>query len=244
MSHRTRFGATRDLKRHTLKKKFRRGGRAANQFRRDAWPGLLQEVNDKAHNHLGSRMGRCARIFGPFPRLPLVSCLRLQLSQKRHVKRRVRHTENEFGPYKSPGASLLRYVGRARRQPGRRPPMVPKNSTSAAPQGATAAEDATDAASGTPTRRGQPALARGCSSPRVGARSTPRRPARDRGRASPGHPSAAPHRWRLCYDSPFDSADRRQIVSTARACGPAARSSAGASRADILVLVVTKKSSN
>ena len=131
-------------------------------------------------------MGRCARIFGPFPRLPLVSCLRLQLSQKRHVKRRVRHTENEFGPYKSPGASLLRYVGRARRQPGRRPPMVPKNSTSAAPQGATAAEDATDAAPGTPTRRTQPVLAHGCSSQRVGAGSTPRRPERDRGRASPG----------------------------------------------------------
>ena len=161
MSHRTRFGATRDFKRHTLKKKFRRGGRAANQFRRDAWPGLLREVNEKAHNHLGSRMGRCARIFGPFPRLPLVSCLRLQLSQKRHVKRPVRHTENEFGPQRSPGASLLRHVGRARRQPRRKHPMGPQKNTSAASQGARAAEDATDAASGTPTRRGQPGLAGG-----------------------------------------------------------------------------------
>ena len=105
---------------------------------------------------------------------------------ERHVKRPVRHTENEFGPQRSPGASLLRYVGRAKRQPGRRPPMVPKNSTSAAPQGATAAEDASDAASGTLTRHRQPALARGCSSPRVGAHSTPRRPERDRSRASPG----------------------------------------------------------
>ena len=195
MSHGTRFGATRDFKRHTLKKKFRRGGRATNQFRRDAWPGLLQEVNEKAHNHLGSRMGRFARIFRTFTSFLLVSLPQTSLSQKRHVKRPVRHTENEFGPCKSPGASLLRHVGRARRQPGRRPPMVPKNSTSAAPQGATAAGDATDAASGTPTRRRQPVLARGCSSPRVGARSTPHRPERDRGRASPGHPSAAAYRW-------------------------------------------------
>ena len=126
MSHGTRFGATRDFKRHTLKKKFRRGGHAANQFRRDAWRELLREVNKKAHNHLGSRMGRCARNFGPFPRLPLVSCLRLQLLQKRHVKRRARHTENEFGPCKSPGASLLRYVGRARRQPRRKHPIGPQ----------------------------------------------------------------------------------------------------------------------
>ena len=147
-------------------------------------------------------------------------------ARKRHVKRRVCHTENAFGPYKSPGASLLRYVGRARRQPGRSPPIGPQNSTSAASQGATAAEDATDAASGTPTRRRQPALAQGCSSPRVGARSTPRRLERDRGRASPGQylgdgvPLAGGH-------SVLDSADRRQIASTARACGPAARSSAG-----------------
>ena len=55
-----------------------------------------------------------------------------------------------------------------------------------ASQGARAAQDATDAAPGTLTRRRQPALAQGCSSPRVGARSTPRGPARDRGRASPG----------------------------------------------------------
>ena len=171
--------------------------------------------------------------------LPQTSAL-----QKRHVKRRARHTENEFGPCKSPGASLLRYVGRARRQPRRKRPIGPQKSTSAASQGARAAQEATDAAPGTLTRRRQPALARGCSSPRVGARSTPRRPERDRGRASPGHPSAAAHRWRLGYDSPLDSADQRQITLTARACGPAARSSAGASRADILVLVVTEKSSN
>ena len=187
MSHRTRSETTRDLKRHSLKKKIRRGGRVTNQFRRDAWPGLLQEVNEKAHNHPGSRMGRFARIFCPFPRLPLVSCLRLQLSQKRHVKRRVRHTENEFGPYKSPGASLLRYVGRARRQPRRKRPIGPQKSTSAASQGARAAQEATDAAPGTLTRRRHPALARDCSSPRGGASSTPRRPARDRGRASPSH---------------------------------------------------------
>ena len=128
--------------------------------------------------------------------LPPYSCLQLQSARKGHVKRRVCHIKNEFGPCKSPGASLLRYVGRARRQPGRRPPMVPKNSTSAASQGATAAEDATDAASGTPTRRGQPIRAEENSSPRVGAHSTPRRPERDRGRASPGHTSAAAHRWR------------------------------------------------
>ena len=99
--------------------------------------------------------------------------------------------------------------------------MVPKNSTSAAPQGATAAEDATDAASGMPTRRRQPILALGCSSPRVGARTTPRRPERDRGRASPGHALAAAHRWRAdpAYDSHLDSADRRQIASTERAGG-------------------------
>ena len=118
--------------------------------------------------------------------LPPILALKLHSPQKRHVKRPVRHTENEFGPYKSPGASLLRYVGRARRQPRRKHPMGPQKSTSAAPQGTTAAEDATDAASGTPTRRGQPDLARGCSFPRVGARSTPRRAARERGRASPG----------------------------------------------------------
>ena len=106
-----------------------------------------------------------------------------------------------------------------------------------ASQGARAAQDATDAAPGTLTRRRQPALAQGCSSPRVGARSTPRRAAREHGRASPGQslggaaPLAGGH-------SVFDRADRRQIVSTARACGPAARLSAGASRADILVLVV------
>ena len=55
-----------------------------------------------------------------------------------------------------------------------------------ASQGARAAQDATDAAPGTLTRRRQPALAQGCSSPRVGARSTPRRAAREHGRASPG----------------------------------------------------------
>ena len=115
---------------------------------------------------------------------------------ERHVKRPVRHTENEFGPYKSPGASLLRYVGPARRQPRRKRPMGPQKSTSAASQGARAAQEATDAAPGTLTRRRQPALARDCSSPRGGASSTPRRPERDRGRASPGHASAAPHRWR------------------------------------------------
>ena len=114
--------------------------------------------------------------------LPQTSAL-----QKRHVKRRARHTENEFGPCKSPGASLLRYVGRARRQPRRKRPIGPQKSTSAASQGARAAQEATDAAPGTLTRRRQPALARGCSSPRVGARSTPRRPERDRGSASPGH---------------------------------------------------------
>ena len=118
--------------------------------------------------------------------LPPYSCLQLQSARKGHVKRRVCHTKNEFGPCKSPGASLLRHVGRARRQPRRKHPMGPQKSTSAASQGATAAEDATDAASSTPTRRRQPVLARGCSSPRVGARSTPRRPERDRGRASPG----------------------------------------------------------
>ena len=128
--------------------------------------------------------------------LPPILALKLHSLQKRHVKRPVRHTENEFGPYKSPGASLLRYVGRARRQPRRKHPIGPQKSTSAASQGARAAEDATDAASGTPTRRGQPIRAEENSSPRVGAHSTPRRPERDRGRASPGHTSAAAHRWR------------------------------------------------
>ena len=113
--------------------------------------------------------------------LPQTSAL-----QKRHVKRRARHTENEFGPCKSPGASLLRYVGRARRQPRRKHPMGPQKSTSAASQGARTAQDATDAAPGTLTRRRQPTRARDCSSPRVGARSTPRRAAREHGRASPG----------------------------------------------------------
>ena len=226
MSHRTRFRATRDFKRHTLKKKFRRGGRAANQFRRDAWPGLLQEVNEKAHNHLGSRMGRFARIFGQFASLFLVSLPQTSLSQKRHVKRPVRHTENEFGPHKSPGASLLRHVGRARRQPGRRPPMVPKNSTSAAPQGATAAQDATDAASGTPTWRGQPDLARGCSSPRVGAGLMRTAPNAIAAAPHQANTSAAPRRW-CGPGGHLDSADRRQIASTVRACGPRVRSSAG-----------------
>ena len=65
----------------------------------------------------------------------------------------------------------------------------------------------------------------------------PGRPERDRGRASPGQSLgggallAGGHRV-------FDRAARRQISSTARACEPAARSSAGAPRADILVLVV------
>ena len=152
--------------------------------------------------------------------LPQTSAL-----QKRHVKRRARHTENEFGPCKSPGASLLRYVGPARRQPRRKRPMGPQKSTSAASQGARAAQEATDAAPGTLTRRRQPALARDCSSPRGGASSTPRRPERDRGRASPGHPSAAPHRLRAPGDdSHLGGADRRQIASTARAGGrPPAR---------------------
>ena len=139
------------------------------------------------------------------------------LSQKRHVKRRVCHTENESGPQRSPGASLLRYVGRARRQPGRRRPIGPQKSTSAASQGATAAEDATDAASGTPTRRRQPILARGCSSPRVGARSTPRRAARERGRASPGQYLGGGVTLAPGDHSVFDRADRRQIPSTVRA---------------------------
>ena len=133
MSHGTRFGATRDFKRHTLKKKFRRGGRAGNQFRRDAWPGLLQEVNEKAHNHLGSRMGRCVRIFGPFPSLFLVSLAQASLSLRKTRQAACMPHRERIWPCKSPGASLLRCVGRARRQPGRRPPMVPKTSTSAAP---------------------------------------------------------------------------------------------------------------
>ena len=144
---------------------------------------------------------------------------------ERHVKRPVRHTENEFGPYKSPGASLLRYVGRARRQPRRKRPIGPQKSTSAASQGARAAQDATDAAPGTLTRRRQPALARGCSSPRVGAHSTPRRPERDRSRASPGQSlgGGAPRARASGDDSHLGGADRRQIASTARACEPAAR---------------------
>ena len=224
MSHGTRFGATRDFKRHTLKKKFRRGGRAGNQFRRDAWPGLLQEVNEKAHNHLGSRMGRCVRIFGPFPSLFLVSLAQASLSLRKTRQAACMPHRERIWPCKSPGASLLRYVGRARRQPGRRPPIGPQKSTSAASQGVTAAEDATDAAPGTPTRRGQPIRAEENSSPRVGAHSTPRRPERDRGRASPGHTSAAPHRWRAdpAYDSHLDSAEGRQITSTARVGGPPA----------------------
>ena len=153
------------------------------------------------------------------------SCAQTSLLQKRHVKRPVRHTENEFGPQRSPGASLLSYVGRARRQPRRKRPIGPQKSTSAASQGARAAQEATDAAPGTLTRRRQPALARDCSSPRGGASSTPRRPERDRGRASPGHPSAAPHRLRAPGDdSHLGGADRRQIASTARAGGrPPAR---------------------
>ena len=62
--------------------------------------------------------------------LPPILALKLHSPQKRHVKRPVRHTENEFGPYKSPGASLLRYVGRARRQPRRKRPIGPQKSTS------------------------------------------------------------------------------------------------------------------
>ena len=153
---------------------------------------------------------------------------------------RAHHNEAPSGPERG----LVSSCGATKAVDTPAEPKTPQKSSPAASQGARAAQDAADAAPGTLTRRRQPVLARGCSSPRVGARSTLRRPARDRGRASPGHPSAAPHRWRLGDDSPLDSADRRQIVSTARACGPAARSSAGASRADILVLVVTKKSSN
>ena len=147
--------------------------------------------------------------------LPQTSAL-----QKRHVKRRARHTENEFGPCKSPGASLLRYVGRARRQPRRKHPMGPQKSTSAASQGARAAEDATDAASGTPTRRGQPALARGCSSPRVGARSMPGRPERDRGRASPGHPSR--RRTGCAHPATTATSAARTAARSPRLRGPAA----------------------
>ena len=43
------------------------------------------------------------------------------------------------------------------------------------------------------------------------------------------NPSAAAHRWRGPGDH-SDSADQRQIPSTARACGPPARSSAGPAR--------------
>ena len=157
--------------------------------------------------------------------LPPILALKLHSPQKRHVKRPVRHTENEFGPCKSPGANLLRCVGRARRQPRRKHPIGPQKSTSAASQGARAAQDATDAAPGTLTRRRQPVLARGCSSPRVGARSTPRR-----ARTRPRLTRPIPWRRRTAGWRPhsvFDRADRRQIVSTARACGPAARSYAG-----------------
>ena len=62
--------------------------------------------------------------------LPPILALKLHSLQKRHVKRPVRHTENEFGPQRSPGASLLRYVGRARRQPRRKRPIGPQKSTS------------------------------------------------------------------------------------------------------------------
>ena len=92
-----------------------------------------------------------------------------------------------------------------------------------ASQGARAAQDATDAAPGTLTRRRQPALAQGCSSPRVGARSTPRRPERDRGRASPGHPSAAPHRWLAATAS----STARTGGRSHRLRGPAAARSSG-----------------
>ena len=52
-----------------------------------------------------------------------------------------------------------------------------------------------------------------------------RRPASHAIAAAPhqANTSAAAHRWRLGDDSPLDSADQRQITSTARACGPAAR---------------------
>ena len=132
MSHRTRFGATRDFKRHTLKKKIRRGGRAASQFRRDAWPGLLREVNEKAHNHLGSRMGRFARIFGQFASLFLVSLPQTSLSQERHVKRRACRTETEFGPCARFGASLCHCVGCRRSSCPSHGQALPKNASAAA----------------------------------------------------------------------------------------------------------------
>ena len=84
--------------------------------------------------------------------------------------------------------------------------------------------DATDASSGTPTRRGH-RRAQGCTrSTRQKLGSTPRRPERDRGRAPhQANPSAAARRWRGPGDH-SDSADQRQIASTARACGPPAPS--------------------
>ena len=162
-------------------------------------------------------MGRFARIFRTFTSFLLVSLPQTSLSQKRHVKRPVRHTENEFGPCKSPGASLLRQEGV---RGGSR--AVNNGSPKKHFSGITGRHS-----SRTPLAQ-PPARQRGAVSrfwpggALLHAVFDARRPAQRPRLAA--NPSAAPHRWRLGDDSPLDSADQRQITSTERACGPPARS--------------------